>query len=608
MPWVSAGILVILLVLAIIGPYITPADPLKNDLGRQLEPPVLFGGSWDRPLGTDYYGRDILSRVIAGARVTAFVSFISVFIAGVVGTLLGMIAGYTKRSGIDMLISRAADLTLSFPIILLGLLLAVQLGPSFTNVIIVLSLLLWSRFAKLARAEVISWRSRDFIALSEVSGGRGAWILRKHMLPNITNTLVVLATLQLGWAVLAEASLSFLGAGVPAPEPAWGSMVSDGRELIARRVVGVDDPGHRHRPRRDGAQPVRRLGARPARPAAEVAVTEVVVAAPGRTCEAPLLSVRDLRMHISAAAGVVRAVDGVSFDVVSGRTLGIVGESGSGKSMTCRSILRLLPPGAQIVGGDVSYRGTSLIGKSDDEMRSYRGRHIALIPQDPLTALNPVITIEKQVAAPLKAHGLAKQRRRDRVVELLGMVGLPKPRDQLRRYPHELSGGMRQRVVSAVALAAEPSLLLADEPTTSLDPTIQLQFLDLLSRLSADLGLGCVFVTHDLGIVNRICDDVAVMYAGRIVEFGPAASVLRDPEHPYTKGLVESVPSLHGNVDRLATIAGRPPRLDQEITGCAFAPRCPAVFDRCHVEYPPTFGTRRHHSRCWLREEAGECR
>ena len=231
-PKISATILVVLLLLAVVGPYLAPVDPVQNDLSRQLEPPVLFGGSWDRPLGTDFFGRDILSRIMAGARVTAFVAFVSVLASAAIGTVLGMLAGYSRRPSADAVISRLADLTLAFPVILLGLLFAVQRGPSFSNVIIVLTILLWARFAKLARAEVLSWRNRDFIALSVVSGGRTAWILRRHLLPNISNTLIVLATFQLGWAVLAEASLSFLGAGVPPPEPAWGSMVAEGRELM----------------------------------------------------------------------------------------------------------------------------------------------------------------------------------------------------------------------------------------------------------------------------------------------------------------------------------------------------------------------------------------
>ena len=317
----------------------------------------------------------------------------------------------------------------------------------------------------------------------------------------------------------------------------------------------------------------------------------------------PVLSVRELRAHITTSTGVVRAVDGVSFDVHPGRTVGLVGESGSGKSMTCRAILGLLPPGGQIVGGEVRFQGEELTGKSDEQLRRHRGRDIALVPQDPLTALNPVLTIEKQLSAPLKAHGLDKGQRRARVVELLGQVGLPTPTSQLKRYPHELSGGMRQRVVSAIALAARPRVLLADEPTTSLDPTIQLQFLDLLARLSAELDLGCVFVTHDLGIVARVCDEVAVMYAGRIVEFGPARAVLEAPEHPYTQGLVSSVPDLNEPGERLRTITGRPPRLDQDIVGCAFAPRCPHVMDRCRVQYPEAFGPPEHHARCWLLED-----
>lgn len=315
----------------------------------------------------------------------------------------------------------------------------------------------------------------------------------------------------------------------------------------------------------------------------------------------PLLRVRDLQTHILTSRAVIRAVDGVSFEAWRKRTLGLVGESGSGKSMTLSSLLGLLPTGGQIVSGEILYGGKDLVRMRPGERRLYRGREIALIPQDPLSALNPVLPVKAQLEAPLKVHGVARGERKARVLELLSLVGLPAPQTLLDRYPHQLSGGMRQRVVSAVALAAGPKLLLADEPTTSLDATIQLQFLALLRRLQEQLGLSLIFVTHDFAVVARICDEVAVMYAGRVVERGAVRDILESPQHPYTRGLLASLPELVSKGNRLTPIPGRPPRIDEELVGCRFAPRCPAVMSRCQTEYPPVVNLESGREvACWL--------
>ena len=325
------------------------------------------------------------------------------------------------------------------------------------------------------------------------------------------------------------------------------------------------------------------------------------------TAKDALLTVRDLQMHIFTARAVVRAVDGVSFEARPRRTLGLVGESGSGKSMTLSSLLGLLPPGGKVVGGEMLYRGTDLVNVSPNERRLFRGKEIALIPQDPLSSLNPVLTVKAQVEAPLKVHGTPRGERKARVLELLSLVGLPAPQTMLDRLPHQLSGGMRQRVVSAVALAAGPKLLLADEPTTSLDATIQLQFLALLRSLQERLGLSLIFVTHDFAVVARICDEVAVMYAGRIVERGQVRDILDSPQHPYTQGLLASLPELVAKGERLTPIPGRPPRPGEDIVGCRFAARCPAVMARCRTEYPPVVNLEAGREvACWLHVDGGK--
>jgi oligopeptide/dipeptide ABC transporter ATP-binding protein len=321
----------------------------------------------------------------------------------------------------------------------------------------------------------------------------------------------------------------------------------------------------------------------------------------------PVIEVAGLRTHIVTRWGTIKAVDGVSFAVGEGETLGLVGESGSGKSMTCLSVLRLVPrPAARIVGGRVLLDGDDLLQKSEREMQRIRGKRVAMILQDPMSSLNPVFSVGMQVREPLVSyHGLAGRALKDRAVQLLGSVGISSPAARLRAFPHQLSGGMRQRVVGAMAISGPPRLLIADEPTTSLDLTIQAQYLRLLKELQDRHRLAMIFVTHNLGIVARMCDRVAVMYAGRIVEAGPVEAIFGAPRHPYTRALLESVPRLSESTDWLTAIEGQPPDLAALPPGCAFAPRCPRAMDRCRAEEPPDFTPAPGRSnRCWLEAPA----
>jgi oligopeptide/dipeptide ABC transporter ATP-binding protein len=321
----------------------------------------------------------------------------------------------------------------------------------------------------------------------------------------------------------------------------------------------------------------------------------------------PVIEVADLHTHIVTRWGTIKAVDGVSFAVGEGETLGLVGESGSGKSMTCLSVLRLVPrPAARIVGGRVLLDGDDLLQKSEREMQRIRGKRVAMILQDPMSSLNPVFSVGMQVREPLVSyHGLAGRALKDRAVQLLGSVGISSPVARLRAFPHQLSGGMRQRVVGAMAISGPPRLLIADEPTTSLDLTIQAQYLRLLKELQDRHRLAMIFVTHNLGIVARMCDRVAVMYAGRIVEAGPVEAIFGAPRHPYTRALLESVPRLSESTDWLTAIEGQPPDLAALPPGCAFAPRCPRAMDRCRAEEPPDFTPAPgRSSRCWLEAPA----
>ena len=324
--------------------------------------------------------------------------------------------------------------------------------------------------------------------------------------------------------------------------------------------------------------------------------------ATANTSEAPVLKVENLRTYFRTRWGEVKAVDGVSFELRKGETLGIVGESGSGKSVTMLSMMRLIPiPPGRIVEGTITLDGEDLLQLSESEMSKVRGSKIALIIQDPMTSLNPVFTIGNQVTEAIRIHqDIPKRSVMEKALEVLRKVNIPAAESRIRDYPHQLSGGMRQRVVGAIGISCQPLVLIADEPTTSLDVTIQAQYLKLLRDLQQESGMSLIFITHDFGIVAKMCDRVAVMYAGKIVEVGSVRDIFNKPSHPYTEALLASVPKMEEDVDRLYAIEGQPPLLHDLPVGCSFADRCPYVMDRCREEYPPEFPVDEgHYSARW---------
>jgi oligopeptide/dipeptide ABC transporter ATP-binding protein len=318
-----------------------------------------------------------------------------------------------------------------------------------------------------------------------------------------------------------------------------------------------------------------------------------------------VLEVRDLHTYFFPRRGVLKAVDGVSFSLRRGEVLGLVGESGCGKTVTALSLLRLLPQtAARTVRGEILLEGEDLLHKSKREMRQIRGRKISMVLQDPQTSLNPVFTIGNQLLEAIAIHHRGRSRTlRQRAIDALRSVKVAAPEQRIRDFPHQMSGGMKQRVVGAIAISCAPQVLIADEPTTALDVTIQLQYLKLLKELQAQTQMGVLFITHDFGVVARMCDRVAVMYAGRIVESGPVREVFNHPAHPYTRALIASVPKMSEQVERLYTIEGQPPMLSDLPTGCRFTPRCPLADERCQDAYPPSFAVGSEHTAdCWRLE------
>ena len=322
-----------------------------------------------------------------------------------------------------------------------------------------------------------------------------------------------------------------------------------------------------------------------------------------------MLRVEGMTTELASGHGTVCAVDDVSFDLYAGETLGLVGESGCGKSLTCLSILRLIPSGlGRTVKGRVMLEGQDLLTLTESKMRGYRGSRISIILQDPMTSLNPVLTIGDQVGEAIRqARGLSGRGLRETIVEALRRMRISAPAERVRAYPHQLSGGMRQRVGAAIAMAGPPAVLIADEPTTALDATVQAQLLALLKEVQAETGLAILFVTHDFGIVASMCDRVAVMYAGRIVEIAPVTRLFEHPAHPYTEALLRSVPDLEVDVERLASIEGQPPALHDLPPGCSFAPRCAYAREICGTRRPPTVEvTAGHASACWKNTNYGQ--
>ena len=597
----GACFLVLLVLVAVFAPLIAPHSPTTVDLFNRLQPPAWSAeGTAQHLLGTDSLGRDVLSRLIYGARVSLLIGVSVVVLAGTVGTLLGLIAGY-KGGRWDIVIMRLADAQLAFPGLLLVLMVLTFLGSSIPVIVGVVSVYGWMIYARLIRSLVLQLRETPAIQSAQLLGASTPRILFKHLLPMLYSALLTQAILELARIVLVEASLSYLGLGIQPPNASWGLMVAENQgdlqdawwtvtfpglalaltvlamNLLANWLRVQTDPQQRQRQFALGT--IKRRGRDGFRTGTDPEPAPEATAAP------PLIRVEGLDVCFHSLDGDVPAVRDASLAVRPGETLGIVGESGSGKSTTALALMDLIPPPGQIEGVRLTWEGRPLDRR---ELHRLRGSDIAMIFQDPMTSLNPLVTVGRQVGEVLVKHkGMSKRAARERTMELFELVGIPSPRERLDQFPYELSGGLRQRVMIATTLAAEPKLMIADEPTTALDATIQAQILELVRDLQQRLHVALLLITHDLGVVARVCDHVVVMYGGHVVEEAPVDDLFERPRHRYTEALLSAVPRLDHARGQLTTIPGHPPGRLEAIEGCAFAPRCAFATDEC-ATFPPT--------------------
>lgn len=584
MNWVPAVAVVVVVLVALAVPFLGLQDPVQINVSQRLASP-----SYSHPLGQDEYGRDVLSRLLWGARVSLAVAFAAAAIACLVGTALGLVGGFLRGLA-EILAIRSMDVVLCFPPLLLALLVVTLLGPGAATLIPVLALVYLPGFVRVVYAGVLTVRAQDYVEAQRALGAGPLRIMLLTILPNVGGPILVQFSLAVASAVVLETGLSFLGLGVVPPAPSWGLMIGAARATMSQAPLlllwpclalsltilvmnalcdalrdAVDPLG---RPR----GPVRRL---------------LEALAPGDLPESgQAVQVRGLTIEIETPSGLVRPVRDVSFDAKGGETLAIVGESGSGKSLTGLAIMGLLPPVARVAAGAAWLDGQEVLRLDESRLRRLRGGPMAMIFQDPLSSLNPVHRIGSQIKEAVLAHQTTSAAAAwKQSVGLLKRVGIPDPVRRASTFPHEMSGGMRQRAMIAMAIANNPHLLIADEPTTALDVTIQAQVLELLADLRRERGMALIFITHSLPVVAEIADRVVVMYAGAVMEQGRADDVFARPLHPYTAALLRSAPREDGTIP--TGIPGIVPPPAALPPGCVFAPRCVHRLAVCEVAPPP---------------------
>lgn len=552
---VTAGVLVVLALLAVLGGWIAPHDPNLADARAILEPP-----SSTHLLGTDGSGHDILSRLLVATQISLGAAIVAAVVAIVVGVAAGLLAGYYK-GWIDSVFSWVTALTMALPGMIVLLAARAVVGPSVWWSMVIFGLLMSPGFFRLVYSSVSAVREELYVDAARVAGLSDARIIARHILGVVRAPIIIQSAMVLGIAIAIQSGLEFLGIGDPGT-PTWGSMLKNGFDVMYRNPVTMAWPalaiglttvsltlfGNALR------DELERASARPARRRARSAATTVADAAPttlrheddehaaSRDGEA-LLEVAGLRVGYDQSDGSVKeVVHGIDLTVRRGEVHGLIGESGSGKTQTSFSVLGLLPSGGRVLGGAIRFAGQEIASAGVTRQAEVRGRSIAYIPQEPMSNLDPMFTIGSQLVEPLvKVKGMTKAQARARALELLGTVGIPDPQRTFDAYPHQVSGGMAQRVLIAGAISLDPDLLIADEPTTALDVTIQAEVLDLIRDLQDRMGMAVLLVTHNFGVVADLCDRVSVMQDGLLVESGPVRTIFHDPHHPYTRTLLDAM-------------------------------------------------------------------
>ncbi|MGI5327431.1 dipeptide/oligopeptide/nickel ABC transporter permease/ATP-binding protein [Actinomadura nitritigenes] len=620
---IALGVLLVIVVAALAAPLIARHDPLTTGVAGQAP----SGGHW---FGTDRVGRDVFARVLYGARWSLAIGLGAAFLALVVGAVLGSVAATAHRA-VDEAVMRCLDVVMAFPAVALAAVLVTVFGKSLPVLIGTIAFLYVPQIARVVRGNVLSQYGEDYVAAERVIGARRGHILRRHVLINCAAPILVFVTIVVANAIVFEASLSFVGAGVQDPDPSWGSVIAYGKTLVLAggwwatffpglfilvtvlvlNVLseGVSDAWAAPAARTDpvagprtvtepgagsAAGTVARTAAAPAPPAARLEgdLREAGRRLAGRARPLPdgepLLRVEDLTIGFPDRYGDVDVVDRVSLDVRPGEVVGLVGESGCGKSLTSLAIMGLEPRGARI-GGRLLFDGRDLRALPARERRALLGHDMAMVYQDALSSLNPAMTIRAQLRQLTRRGGTRTP------AELLDLVGLD-PDRTLRSYPHELSGGQRQRVLIAMALSRDPRLVVADEPTTALDVTVQAAVMRLLLRLRAELGFALILVSHDLALVADVTDRVVVMYGGQVAEAGVTSEVVAASRHHYSRGLLGAVVSLEAADARPVQIPGVVPSPAHFPAGCRFADRCAAATDLCATTRPEASGEPHRHA------------
>jgi peptide/nickel transport system permease protein len=595
--------LAIVLIGSIGASLFAPYGSNEQDLAQ-----ALTGPSSAHLLGTDQLGRDVLSRLLYGGVPSLEGAAIAVVAWLVLGLVFGLLAGYLG-GWVDLVTTRAVDVAVSIPVLIVLLVVLGVFGNNQTAAMLTFGVLTSAGLVRIVRASTLVVREDLYVAAAQVSGLNAFQVITRHVLPRVMPIIIAQAALFAGIALVIQAGLAFLGFGPQPPDPSWGGMINDAAQVINRQswllvptgvvialtVVAFGILGDAIREISTARWSVskltpRRRSGRPSDGARVLADDDVEIPA---TSDA-LLSVRNLSIELSTPEGPVTVVQRVSFDVRAGEAFGVVGESGCGKTMTAMGILGLLPAQGRITEGQILFDGRDLAANDGRELQRVRGREIGFISQEPMTSLDPTFSVRSQLAEAVRRHrGVSRGQARAIVLELLAAVGLPDPAAVAKRYPHQLSGGMAQRVGIALALAGEPRLLIADEPTTALDVTVQAEILALLHRLQDERGLAVLLVTHDLGVVADLCTEAAVMYAGQVVEHAPFERIYARPLHPYTRALLGAYPHAATAQDAgtsrrpLAAIPGTVPRPSDWPIGCHFQDRCAWVADACRAAPVP---------------------